>query len=131
MDTSNQENTSPNTNGSPEPKIDLSTTGKFSFTNDTILATLAYLGPLVFIPFLTHKGNSFIIYHTKQGLVLFALSFVFWIISGFFAMSLFYPIMQLINIGLLVFIIIGVINALQSKEKQLPLIGTYADNIKL
>jgi len=132
MNDFNQEKTTSDTNSDNVPKVDLSMPGKFHFTNSTILASLSYLGPLVFIPFIVGRGDSFVTFHTKQGLIVFAISVMCWLLSGFLMMSV--PlvfILQIINIGILILIVIGILNALQKKEAILPLVGKYASHIKL
>ena len=94
-----------------------------------IIAVLSYLGILVIIPLLVAKDDEFVKYHIKQGLVLLiafiAISFVAWIpilgwIFGFFAWIICF-----------VLVIMGIINVLGGKKKQLPIIGKYADKFKI
>ena len=48
----------------------------YTFNETTIMASLSYVGPLVLIPFLTKKEDPFIMFHVKQGIVLFGLEIV-------------------------------------------------------
>ena len=114
-------------NTQDKPVVDLSTSGDFAFTEETILASLAYLGPLVFITFLAHKKNPFVIFHLKQGLVLFALSVFLYVSYRIFMISIF----DILSLGIWIFAIIGIINALQRKEKELPIIGGFSSKIKI
>ena len=89
------------------------------------MAVLAYIGPLVIISYLTAKDDMFVKFHIKQGLVLFVAEIVLW----FVGMTMFYSlwmILNLINLGLLVFSILGIINAVQGQEKELPLVGQFS-----
>lgn len=91
---------------------------------------IAYI--LFFIPFLTGhvKKDSFVKYHTKQGLVLFLLvaliNIVGWIVPFYF----WYSISWLLSVGTLILLIIGIANAANGKEQPLPLIGQFANLFK-
>jgi len=90
------------------------------------MAIVAYI--LFFIPLLTEaKNDPFVKYHVKQGLALFIAAFIAMIVSrmpiiGWFS--------WLLNIGVLVLFIIGILNAVSGKEKPLPLIGQFASKFK-
>ena len=96
---------------------------------NTAMAIIAYI--IFFIPLLTGdaKKDDFVNYHTKQGLVLFILSIIVWIIGAMLPWSL-WPIHTLLNLGVLVLFIIGIINAASGKKQPLPLVGQFADNFK-
>lgn len=85
------------------------------------------------IVLLAKKDNKYAMYYAKQGLVLF----IAWIIVWLIAMVLiFIPIigwliMMLLYICMLILWIIGWINALSGKEKPIPIIGKFAEKIKL
>lgn len=115
--------------------IDLS--GKFNEFNNTadttseydaqdieknkVMAVLAYI--LFFIPLLAAKDSKFARFHTNQGLVLFlggiiasvvaAIPVIGWIIA---------PIAGLV---ITVLAVIGIINALNGRAKELPVIGKF------
>ncbi len=101
----------------------------FDFSQNSIMAALSYVGPLVIIPFLTTKEDPYVMFHIKQGLVLLALGLIVWVVSGF--MYWLWPIIQLVNLGLFVLSVIGIINALQRKEKEIPFVGKFSTHIKL
>lgn len=113
----------PSSNGSG------ATNSAFDFSEMNIMSALSYVGPLVIIPFLTHRENPYVLFHIKQGLVLLALALIIHV-STFFLFFLL-PFIMLINLGLFILSIIGIINALQSKEKEVPLVGKFASHIKL
>ena len=102
----------------------------YIFDETTIMASIAYLGPLVLVPLLTKRENQFVMFHVKQGLVLFgielALMFVTMMSFGILA-----PITGLINFGLLILSIIGILNALKMKEIEVPITGKLAGKIRL
>ena len=101
-----------------------------------IMAVLAYLGILVLVPLFAAKDSPYARFHANQGLVLLIasvvwnvavrivqllISAIFFSIHGF----LFAIILNIANVAVLVFIIMGIVNAVQGEEKELPLIGHY------
>lgn len=102
----------------------------FEINETTIMAALSYLGPLVLIPFLVKKGDPFVTFHVKQGLILFGLGLILYVLSEILFQFIM-PLVSLANLVLLILTVIGIINALQRKDKELPFIGSYASHIKL
>ncbi len=98
--------------------------------NQTAMAVLAYIGPLVIISYLMAKNDEFVKFHIKQGLVLLVISIILWVLSSMFLFSL-YSIIQLLNLGVLVLAIIGIVNAVQGKEKLLPLVGQFGSKFNI
>jgi len=92
--------------------------------NKILFGILAYLGPLVIVSLLVKKDDSFVKFHIKQGLVLLSISIILWILSSI--MWSFWPISKIIHIALFILSIIGIINVVQKKEKELPLVGDLA-----
>ncbi len=95
------------------------------------IAWLSYIGILIIIPILLQKDNFYTKFHIKQGLVLLIASIIWSIVNFFFG---FIPIIGLIIpllgwIFLMVLSIIGIINAIQGKEAELPLVGKYGEKI--
>jgi len=87
------------------------------------MAVVAYI--IFFIPLLTDaKNDPFVKFHVKQGLVLL----LGWIAGMIVSMVpvLGWILAPFIGILLFVLFVIGIINALGGKEKQLPLIGQFA-----
>lgn len=107
--------TQPSAPGQPTPKSD----------KNTGMAVVAYI--LFFIPLLTNaKRDPFVKYHVKQGLLLF----VAWVVVSVLTPVLF-MITWLLYIVLLVFMILGIMNALNGKQEPLPLIGKYAEKFNI
>jgi fumarate reductase subunit D len=102
----------------------------YTFNETTIMASLAYVGPLVLIPFLTNKNNPFITFHVKQGLVLFGIEIMLMFINmmSFYLLT---PIIFLINSGLIILSIIGIFNVIRIKEVEIPIVGKMAHNINI
>ena len=85
------------------------------------MGLLAYI--LFFIPLLAAKDSPFAKYHTNQGLVLFIcglISSVVWIIP-----ILGWIVAPILSLVITVFAVIGIINALNGKAKELPIIGKF------
>lgn len=112
----NQPQNSPNQNGA-------------GVESHVLMGILSYLGPLVIISYLTAKDNPFVKFHIKQGLVLFCLEIVIYILSSMFFWNL-WALMQILNLAILVLSIIGIVNVVQKKEKMLPVVGGLSSYFK-
>lgn len=89
-----------------------------------LMSILAYIGPLVIVSYIVAHTDPVVKFHIKQGLVLLVIEVALQV----FGMLLFflYPLIALINLGILVLAIIGIINAVHGKQQDLPLVGQYA-----
>lgn len=90
------------------------------------MGILSYLGFLCLIPYFTEKENKFVIYHAKQGLNLFIcevivalaislVSTILWRIGSLLG--------DILGIVAFAFSVLGIINVLNGKAKELPLIN--------
>ena len=102
------------------------------------LSIVSYLGILILIPLLTgrYKDSAFLKHHTNQGAVLL-ISAIIMYIGCFILSTILMPLagrgnilMVLISfmtflpsLALLIFIIIGIVNAANGETKNLPIIG--------
>ena len=86
-----------------------------------VMAVLAYI--LFFIPLLAAKDSKFARFHTNQGLVLFLGG----IIASFVAVIpvIGWIIAPIAGLVITVLAVIGIINALNGKAKELPVIGKF------
>ena len=94
---------------------------KDDIEKNKVMGLLAYI--LFFIPLLAAKDSPFARYHANQGLVLFLcglISSVLWIIP-----ILGWIIAPILSIVITVLAVIGIINALNGKAKELPIIGKF------
>ncbi len=95
---------------------------------NTGMAVLAYI--VFFVPLLTKSADDpFVKYHVKQGLVLFLFGLVGLAITRvlpYIGMVL-EPILDLL---IIIWMIMGIMNALNGQEKPLPVIGKYSDTFK-
>ncbi len=99
-----------------------------SHQTNILMGVLAYLGPLVIVSYLVAKDDHFVKFHIKQGLVVFCIEVLVWILSSMFYwhVSGMYMLIQLLNLATLILSIIGIVNVVQKKEKELPLVGGFA-----
>lgn len=104
--------------------------------NNKVFAILAYFGILVLVPIFAAKESKFARFHANQGLVLCIVEVVWYLISYFISLALIHSlsfgilalwtgISWLVNIGILVFVIIGIVNAAQGSTKPMPLFGKF------
>lgn len=92
--------------------------------NRTLMGILAYLGPLVIVALILGKHDPFVKFHVKQGLVVLCLEAIVWILS-----SIMWPLwmlLSLINLAAIILSVVGIVNVVQGKEKELPLVGSLA-----
>jgi uncharacterized membrane protein len=97
---------------------------------NTLMAVLAYIGPLVIVSYLTAKDDPFVKFHIKQGLVLFVIEVAMWFLAGMMFYQ-FWMIMNIINLATLVLSIVGIVNAVQGQEKELPLVGQFSKHFPI
>jgi uncharacterized membrane protein len=88
------------------------------------MAVVAYI--LFFVPLLTDsKDDPFVLYHVRQGFVLFVAFILAGVISWIPS-----PLMvfgMLLQLALVIVAIMGIINALGGKKEPLPVLGQFAD----
>jgi len=102
---------------------------------NTGMAIIAYI--LFFIPLLAGaQKDPFVKYHIKQGLVLFCLAVIVWLLNmmipwyWWWQFSFLFWILRLLQLGLLVLAILGIVNAANGKQEPLPVVGKFADMFK-
>ncbi len=89
-------------------------------TNDSsLMAALSYLWILSVVMLVIKKDDSFIIFHAKQGLILFIASFLSWIPG----------IGWILGLVILALVIIGFIKALSGERYKMPVVGNLAEKI--
>lgn len=98
------------------------------------MAVLAYLGIFVLIPLFAAKDSKFARYHTNQGLVLLIAEIVYAVAYNILAGMILaiswrlYTIVSLLGfVGVIFFVlmIIGIINVVNGRAKELPVIGMF------
>ncbi len=104
-------------------------------------ALLSYFGLLVLVPIFVAKHSPYARYHANQGLVLFVGMLVWGIIEGVVTAllrallgnalglwgiySLCGTALNIVYVGFSVLAVIGIINVLNERAKELPIIGKY------
>lgn len=107
-------NNTPDTTAEYDPK---------DIEDNKVMALLAYIGFLFLVPLLAAKESKFARFHTNQGIVLFIAELILSIVAII-------PILGWIvstvgGIILFVLTILGIVNAVQGKAKELPIIGKF------
>ncbi len=104
--------------------------GNKEVENGKACALLSYLliGIIWYFADEKMRRNSFAKYHSKQGLVLMLACFVMWIVTFVLAYLPFLGgfLLMVLYLCLLVLMILGIINAVNGQEKELPVIGGFA-----
>lgn len=121
--------------GAPEQPETTETKTNSEATNDMsqyrTFAILGYILPfLFFLPLLDEKTKNvpYVRFHANQQLILLIVVFGVYAVHMFaltMLMTLGYFIFQLLQLGILVFAVIGVMNAYSGKMKELPFIGQF------
>ena len=83
--------------------------------DNKVMAILCYLGWLILIPLIASKSR-YVKFHANQGLILF--------IAGF--LSIIPLVGWVISIVAFILAILGIINAINGRAKQLPIIGKFS-----
>ena len=96
-----------------------------SIEEDKGITYLAYIGLLFLVPLLAKKESEFAQFHAKQGLVLT----VAWFISAFLIPV--FGLGFLLDIVILVFSIMGLVNVSKGEKIALPIVGDIAEKINL
>ena len=106
------------------------TTNQYDSTdieNNKVFALLSYIGFLFLIPLLAAKDSAYAKFHCNQGMILFLAEVCWNIISSILNAIL--PILgivcYIINLVFLALVILGIVNAVTGKAKELPVIGKY------
>ena len=76
------------------------------------------------------KKNNYVKFHVKQGLALLILSVVVQVVGSLIPIIGWFIILPVGNVIVLVLFIIGLINAVNGKKKELPLIGSFSNIFK-
>jgi uncharacterized membrane protein len=78
------------------------------------------------------KKNAAVKFHVKQGIVLFIFSIAWSIVMQILlviTLFLLWPVVAILSYVPLIFMILGIINAINDKEKEMPIIGKYAGKL--
>jgi len=107
-------------------------------TQVNVMAILSYLGPLCLIPLLTGEKDETVKFHVRQGMVLLIGEVIVWVVFGFLLGSMWRTwgflglmgmIQNLASLFLGILSIIGIINVISGQQKELPVVGKFAEKI--
>ncbi|PIZ98339.1 MAG: hypothetical protein COX77_04980 [Candidatus Komeilibacteria bacterium CG_4_10_14_0_2_um_filter_37_10] len=104
-----------------KPKAPISDDAK----KNGLIAALGYVWILCLVPLLLKRDSKFAQFHAKQGLVLFVIELVGWLIFWI-------PVIGwLLFIIVLVYAIMGIMNALQGNYWEMPYLGQWAKKLNI
>lgn len=100
--------------------------------NTKVLAIFSYIGFFFIIPLIAAPNSKFARFHANQGILLFITEILYGIASGiislmFKALGLGFlsAILNLFGLVFFALMIIGILNVINGKAKELPVIGSY------
>lgn len=97
-------------------------------TMDLVMGVLCYLAIFILIPIFVVKDSKFVRFHIKQGLPLFLIDLVTAVLGfllGWIPVvgTILGWIFTAIGLVLLALSVLGIVNVVQGKEEELPLVG--------
>jgi uncharacterized membrane protein len=126
MDPQNNQNQTQQQNSSSTPQSNMPQHTTAS-DNTMVMSVLAYIGPLVIVSYLVDKDNPVVKFHIKQGVALFGAEIIVGIVASILWQL--YFVWDIVNLLLLILSIVGIMNASQNKQKELPVIGGFAKGL--
>ncbi len=96
---------------------------------DKVYAMLAYLWLLCFIPLIFKKEDRFVMFHAKQGLVLFVYTLILWLINFIPFIGPVLGFMGFIVWGIVV--IVSIIHVMMGRSWKIPFISEFASKISI
>ena len=90
-----------------------------------VVAGIGYVWILCLVPLFLKRDSAFCQFHAKQGLVLFIIEIVCWLL---FSIPVFG---QLLLLVILLLALMGIVNALKGNFWKMPIIGDLAEKINL
>lgn len=97
------------------------TAEKKDINTNRVLAALSYVWIVSLLMLLLKKDSAFVQFHAKQGFVLWVASLIFWFIPF---------VGWLLNVIVLVFVVVGFIQALSGVWWKAPYISRWAEKIR-
>lgn len=100
-----------------------------SLDSNSLYAVLSYIWILVLIPILMKKDNEFVMFHARQGLILFIVEIGVGIFS---IVPVFGPVIY--TIGMLacaVVALVAIVQVLMGNKWEIPLIGEWARKLRI
>lgn len=97
--------------------------------DDRALASLSYMWILCVIPLAIKKDSEFVQHHARQGLVLFVFELLV-LLFGMLPFLGWFIITPVGTLAAIIFAVLGVSQALQGNEWEMPFLGPYASKFK-
>lgn len=126
-----ENNNNNNNNNDNKDRYDNNDTNNYTNNNNTInkdiednkvIAALAYI--IFFLPLIVAKDSEFGKFHANQGLILLLLGFAVSIVGTIIPFIGWFIIAPVGGLVVMVLGILGIVNALNGVEKELPIIGS-------
>ncbi|MFH1837006.1 MAG: hypothetical protein ABH862_02670 [Candidatus Omnitrophota bacterium] len=95
----------------------------------SLFSAIAYISVFCLVPVLMKKQDEFIKFHARQGLMLFILEVGIWIVS---VLPIFGGIIY--TLGMLIcgmLSLVAIVQVLMGKKWKMPIIGDWAENLKI
>jgi fumarate reductase subunit D len=92
-----------------------------------LMAAMGYLGILCFVPLLRCKNDEYVLFHARQGFVLWM-----WAVLAMFALpiplagEIFFSVSMM---AIIIYMVAGILSVLFRRAWRLPLVATLADLI--
>ncbi|MBN1755405.1 hypothetical protein JW877_04230 [bacterium] len=113
-----------------KPKVLLPEISQQEIEEGKTMGILAYI--FFIIPLIAARDNKFAMFHTEQAIIIAIIAVGLSIIASVLSFTCIIPIIAMIaSIGLIVFWIMGLINAIGGKVEVVPLIGSWGRKINL
>lgn len=90
--------------------------------NNKVMAVLAYIGILFLIPLFLAKDSKFARFHVNQGILNFIFGFILGLLTNIPFIGFVFWILSIVPT---IFMILGIVNAVKGRAKELPIIGKY------
>lgn len=94
---------------------------------DKIMLILSYLGLLSLIPLLTVKDSDYVVFHARQGIVLFAFAILLQILNVVPVIG--WIVGCLGSVAVLVLMVMGIVKALGGERWRMPLISDIVSKV--
>ncbi len=91
--------------------------------SNKVMGLLAYLFLLVLVPIFAAKDSKFARFHANQGLLILIVELIAIVLGWIPVIG--WILSWIVNVACWVFAILGIINVVNGKAKELPLIGSF------
>ena len=90
-----------------------------------LYAALSYVGILVLVPIFLARESKFAQFHAGQGVILLVITIIVNAVGAVLPVVGSGLVLPLGNLIVILYSLVGIVNALQGKERKLPLIGQF------